>query len=195
MDASDPLPSLVSRAREGDQDAWNAIVERYLPLVCGVARRHRLSEADGDDVCQTVWLRLVEQLDKIREPAAMPGWIATTTRNECLRLIATRKRMTPVDPAESVTLAGVTDDVAGDGLVAAEERQALREGLAQLPADRRELLLVLLADPPVPYADISERLGIPIGSIGPTRARALEQLRNTQALRALIERPRLETGG
>jgi RNA polymerase sigma factor (sigma-70 family) len=186
---------LVSRAREGDQDAWNAIVERYLPLVCGVARRHRLSEADGDDVCQTVWLRLVEQLDKIREPAAMPGWLATTTRNECLRLIAARKRMTPVDPAESGTLAGVTDDVAGDDLVVAEERQALREGLAALPADRRELLLILLADPPVPYADISERLGIPVGSIGPTRARALEQLRNTSALRALIERPALGTGG
>ncbi len=108
MDASDPLPALVSQAREGDQGAWNAIVERYLPLVCGLARRYRLSEADGDDVCQTVWLRLVEKLGDIREPAALPGWIATTTRNECLRVIAGRKRMTPVDPVESSTLAGVT---------------------------------------------------------------------------------------
>ena len=186
MDASDPLPALVSRAREGDQGAWNAIVERYLPLVCGLARRYRLSEADGDDVCQTVWLRLVEKLDDLREPAALPGWIATTTRNECLRVISGRKKMTPVDPVDSTTLAGVEDDVAGDDLVAAEERQALRDGLAALPEDRRELLLILLTDPPVPYADISERLGIPIGSIGPTRARALEQLRNTPALRALI---------
>ncbi len=194
MNAADPLPALVSRAREGDQDAWNAIVERYLPLVCGLARRYRLSEADGDDVCQTVWLRLVEQLDALREPAALPGWIATTTRNECLRLIAARKRMTPVDPVESATLAGVTDDIAGDDLVAAEARQALREGLAELPADRQRLLLVLLADPPVPYADISEQLGIPVGSIGPTRARALEQLRNTNALRALVA-AELEKGG
>lgn len=185
MDASDPLPDLVSRAREGDQGAWNAIVERYLPLVCGLARRYRLSEADGDDVCQTVWLRLVEKLSDLREPAALPGWIATTTRNECLRLIAGRKRMTPVDPVESGALAGVTDDVSADDLLAAEQRQALREGLAELSEDRRELLLILLTDPPVPYADISERLGIPIGSIGPTRARALEQLRNTAALRAL----------
>ena len=186
MDASDPLPALVSRAREGDQGAWNAIVERYLPLVCGLARRYRLSEADGDDVCQTVWLRLVEKLDDLREPAALPGWIATTTRNECLRVISGRKKMTPVDPVDSTTLAGVEDDVAGDDLVAAEERQALRDGLAALPEDRRALLLILLTDPPVPYADISERLGIPIGSIGPTRARALEQLRNTPAMRALI---------
>ncbi len=186
MDASDPLPALVSQAREGDQSAWNAIVGRYLPLVCGLARRYRLSEADGDDVCQTVWLRLVEKLGDIREPAALPGWIATTTRNECLRVIAGRKRMTPVDPVESSTLAGVTDDLAGADLVAAEERQALRDGLASLPDDRRELLLILLTDPPIPYADISERLGIPVGSIGPTRARALEQLRNTPALRALI---------
>lgn len=191
MHAVDPLTDLVSRAREGDQDAWNAIVERYLPLVCGLARRYRLSEADGDDVCQTVWLRLVEQLDALREPAALPGWIATTTRNECLRLIAARKRMTPVDPVESATLAGVTDDIAGDDLVAAEARQALREGLAELPADRQRLLLILLADPPVAYADISAQLGIPVGSIGPTRARALEQLRSTRALRALSggERP------
>jgi RNA polymerase sigma factor (sigma-70 family) len=186
MDATDPLPALVSRAREGDQDAWNAIVERYLPLVCGLARRYRLSDADGDDVCQTVWLRLVEKLDDIREPAALPGWIVTTTRNECLRVISGRKKMTPVDPVESATLAGITDDVAGEELVAAEERQALREGLAALPDDRRELLMILLADPPVPYADISERLGIPVGSIGPTRARALEQLRNTPAMRAMI---------
>ncbi len=186
MDASDPLPALVSQAREGDQSAWNAIVERYLPLVCGLARRYRLSEADGDDVCQTVWLRLVEKLGDLREPAALPGWIATTTRNECLRVIAGRKRMTPVDPVESSTLAGVTDDLADADLVAAEERQALRDGLASLPDDRRELLLILLTDPPIPYADISERLGIPVGSIGPTRARALEQLRNTPALRALI---------
>jgi RNA polymerase sigma factor (sigma-70 family) len=187
MHAVDPLTDLVSSAREGDQDAWNAIVERYLPLVCGLARRYRLSEADGDDVCQTVWLRLVERLDTLREPAALPGWIATTTRNECLRVIAARKRMTPVDPVESATLAGVTDDIAGDDLVAAEARQALREGLAELPADRQRLLLILLADPPIPYADISAQLGIPVGSIGPTRARALEQLRNTRALQAIVE--------
>jgi RNA polymerase sigma factor (sigma-70 family) len=184
MDASYPLQALVASAREGDQGAWNAIVERFLPLVCALVRRHRLSEADGDDVSQTVWLRLVEHLDTLREPDALPGWISTTTRNECLRLLAARKRMTPVDPMESGSFGGVEADVSGVELVALEERQALRDGLAELPAGRRELLLLLLADPPIPYAEISERLGIPVGSIGPTRARTLEQLRNTRAMRA-----------
>jgi len=194
MDTSYPLHALVASAREGDQDAWNAIVERFLPLVCALVRRHRLSETDGDDVCQTVWLRLVEHLDALREPDALPGWISTTTRNECLRLLAARKRMTPVDPMDSSALGGVTEDVSGKDLVAIEERHALREALAELPAGRRELLVMLLTDPPIPYAEISERLGIPVGSIGPTRARALEQLRNTRALSAAIA-AELETGG
>ena len=194
MGTSDSLQSLVSSAKDGDQGAWNAIVERFLPLVCALVRRHRLSEVDGDDVCQTVWLRLVEHLDDLREPAALPGWISTTTRNECLRLIAARKRMTPVDPMDSRSLEGVAEDVSDVDLIAFEERHALREGLAELPAGRRELLLMLLADPPIAYADISERLGIPVGSIGPTRARALEQLRSTPALRALVTAA-LETGG
>ena len=194
MDTSYPLHALVASAREGDQDAWNAIVERFLPLVCALVRRHRLSEADGDDVCQTVWLRLVEHLDALREPDALPGWISTTTRNECLRLLAARKRMTPVDPMDSVSLEGVTEDVSGVDLVALEERHALREGLAELPSGRRDLLLMLLADPPIPYAEISEKLGIPVGSIGPTRARALAQLRNTRALITLVAAG-METGG
>ena len=194
MDTSYPLHALVAAAREGDQDAWNAIVERFLPLVSALVRRHRLSEADGDDVCQTVWLRLVEHLDALREPDALPGWISTTTRNECLRLLAARKRMTPVDPMDSGSLEGVTEDVSGVDLVALEERHALREGLAELPAGRRDLLMMLLADPPIPYAEISERLGIPVGSIGPTRARALAQLRNTRALITLVAAG-METGG
>ena len=194
MDTSYPLHALVASAREGDQSAWNAIVERFLPLVCALVRRHRLSEADGDDVCQTVWLRLVEHLDALREPDALPGWISTTTRNECLRLLAARKRMTPVDPMDSGSLEGVTEDVSGVDLVALEERHALREGLAELPSGRRDLLLMLLADPPIPYAEISEKLGIPVGSIGPTRARALAQLRNTRALIALVAAG-METGG
>lgn len=194
MDTSYPLHALVASAREGDQDAWNAIVERFLPLVSALVRRHRLSEADGDDVSQTVWLRLVEHLDALREPDALPGWISTTTRNECLRLLAARKRMTPVDPMDSGSLEGVTEDVSGVDLVALEERHALREGLAELPAGRRDLLMMLLADPPIPYAEISERLGIPVGSIGPTRARALAQLRNTRALITLVAAG-METGG
>jgi RNA polymerase sigma factor (sigma-70 family) len=185
VDASHPLSELVPAAKGGDQHAWDAIVERFLPLVGAIIRAHRLSEADGDDVSQTVWLRLVEHLGALREADALPGWIRTTTRNECLRLLGARGRVRVVDPQAEHGLDAVVPDVAGDDLLAAERRQLLREALAELPAGRRELLLLLLGDPPAAYEDISARLGIPIGSIGPTRARALEQLRRTRALREL----------
>jgi RNA polymerase sigma factor (sigma-70 family) len=178
------LAVLVARAQEGEQDAWDAIVERFLPLVGAIARQHRLSPADGDDVGQTVWLRLVEHLGGLREPAALPGWIRTTARHECLRLLAARGRTRAVDP-QAGGLDTVTDDVTDAGLLAAERRQALREALAELPEGRRELLLLLLVDPPLAYEEISRRLGMPIGSIGPTRARAFAQLRETAALRHL----------
>lgn len=188
MDASYPLTDLVRAARDGDQSAWDAIVERFLPLVDAIIRRHRLSEADGDDVSQTVWLRLVEHLGDLREPAALPGWLRTTTRNECLRVLGSRGRQVPVDPQEGTGMDGldrldtVELDSTDQELLAAERRQLLREALAELPAARRELLLLLLADPPLTYELISEQLGIAIGSIGPTRARALDQLRKTRAL-------------
>ncbi|GAB4001331.1 sigma-70 family RNA polymerase sigma factor [Nocardioides ultimimeridianus] len=185
VDASHPLATLVPAAVGGDQHAWDAIVDRFLPLVGAIIRAHRLSEADGDDVSQTVWLRLVEHLGALREPDALPGWIRTTTRNECLRLLGARGKVRAVDPQAEHGLDAVVPDAAGEELLAAERRQLLREALAELPAGRRELLLLLLADPPVGYEQISARLGIPIGSIGPTRARALEQLRRTRALREL----------
>ncbi|WP_082606093.1 RNA polymerase sigma factor [Nocardioides sp. Root190] len=182
---TEQLSTLVPAARGGDQHAWDTIVDRFLPLVGAIIRGHRLSEADGDDVSQTVWLRLVEHLGDLREPAALPGWIRTTTRNECLRLLAARGRVRPVDPQEDdgLRLDAVEDDVADAGLLVVERRQLLREALAELPDARRALLLLLVEVPPIAYEEISRRLGIPIGSIGPTRARALEQLRRTRALR------------
>jgi len=192
MDVTDPLAVVVRSAREGDQRAWDTIVDRFLPLVEAIIRRYRLSGPDGDDASQTVWLRLVEHLADLREPEALPGWIKTTTRNECLRVLAARARTRPVDPQEDPTLDGRDEPVPEAELVAAERRQALREGLAQLPDARRALLLLLLEDPPLEYAEISARLGIPIGSIGPTRARAFEQLRRTPALRRVSPEP---TGG
>ncbi len=186
MDTTGPLAALVHAAREGEQVAWDAIVDRFLPLVGAIIRRHRLSEADGDDVSQTVWLRLVEHLGALREPDALPGWIRTTARNECLRVLSARGRVQVVDPQEGGSFPDAdTADAIDDELLAAERRQALREALAELPAGRRDLLLLLLTDPPLGYEEISSRLGIPIGSIGPTRARALEQLRRTRALRGL----------
>lgn len=186
MPEPNSVDDLVTRARDGDQASWNALVDRYLPLVNAVIRRYRLSSADADDVNQTVWLRLVEHLGDLREPRALPGWLATTARNEALRVIRLRGRDTPADP-QGVTfeLRGERHDLDED-LIREERTQALRDGLRELPAARRELLELLMTDPPVSYDEISAQLGIPKGSIGPTRARALEQLRNTRAMRALV---------
>lgn len=174
---------LLAAARDGDQGAWNELVERFLPLVSGMIARHRLWGADAEDVNQTVWLRLVEHLGRIREPDALPGWIATTTRHECLALLRRNKRTSPVDPSFDQATA---DPDPTDDLMEAERRHALRTALEELSEGRRALLLMLLEDPPRPYAEISRILGIPVGSIGPTRARALATLRSTSALTALL---------
>ena len=81
------VTDLVTRARNGDKQAWDALVERYAPLIWSICRRHRLGGADAEDVGQNVWLQLVDQLDTIRDPAALPGWLATTTRRECGRVL------------------------------------------------------------------------------------------------------------
>lgn len=186
MDQADTA-TLVDAARRGDQSAWDDLVERFLPLVFGTMARLGLFGAEAEDVNQTVWLRLVEHLDQIREPRALPGWIVTTTRNESLRAFDKGRRVIPTDPQTDHQLDGPSDDrELADDLLVAERQQALMAALEELPGDRRELLLLLVSDPPVPYTEISRRLGIPIGSIGPTRARALEQLRHTDALRGFL---------
>src|SRR5437879_698620 len=92
---------LVTRARDGEKDAWDELVERYAPLVYSICRRYRVAQPDIDDVGQSVWLRLVEHLPGLREPAALPGWIATTTQRECFRLIRATSWVEPVDLADS----------------------------------------------------------------------------------------------
>lgn len=181
------MATLVIDARGGNQAAWNQLVERHLAMVASLIRRHRLSGADADDVNQTVWLRLVEHLDRIEEPKALPGWIATVTRNECLRMLQLRGRQIPTDPQTSPTFERPDDspDVIEE-LMTAQRHTALVEALVELPTDRRELILLLTEDPPLSYAEISSRSGLPIGSIGPTRARALEQLRRSHAFRHLM---------
>ena len=95
------LRDLLVAARVGDQNAWDTIVERFMPLVLSIARRFRLPEKDVEDVSQTVWLRLAENLNAIREPRALPGWISTTTRREALAVIKTARRSSSVDPGGS----------------------------------------------------------------------------------------------
>ena len=190
---ADPVPDglvvtdLVTRARTGDQQAWDTLVERYAPLIWSICCRYRLG-ADADDIGQSVWLRLVGQLGKIRDPAALPGWLATTTRRECLRLLGAARG--PVAESYVVDAEAVPDDQAktAEGVLLEAERHAvLREAFRDLaPCDQR-LIALLIEDPPVPYAEISARLRIPIGSIGPTRRRCLDKLRRHPAIAAMID--------
>ena len=181
------VAALVTRARDGDKQAWDALVERYAPLLWSICRRHRLGGADAADVGQSVWLHLVDQLDHLRDPAALPGWLATTTRRECGRIL--RGARGPDTARSAVDAETVPDERAGtveQDLLVAERHAALREAFTHLPPDGQQLIALLIADPPVPYAEISARLGIPVGSIGPNRARCLDKMRRYPAIAALI---------
>jgi len=181
------ITDLVTRAAKGDKHAWDALVERYIPLIWSICRRHRLSDADAEDVGQNVWLQLMQQLGKIRDPAALPGWLVTVTRRECLRVMAAAPR--PPAAGYAISAEIIADEQSGTAeqeLLAAERHAALREAFAALQPSGQRLIALLLEDPPVSYTEISARLGIPAGSIGPTRRRCLDKLRRYPAVAALI---------
>ncbi len=130
----DPVVTgLVTRATDGDRQAWDALIDRYAPLVWSICRRHRLEAADAQDAAQTVWLKLVDHLDKIRDPAALPGWLATTTQHECGRILRTVRRPGHAGHALAETIADDHAQTAEQDLLAAERHAALREAPGQLP--------------------------------------------------------------
>ena len=179
---------LVTRARCGDRSAWDQLVDRYSSLIWSICHRWQLDRTDAEDVGQAVWLRLVEQLDNLRDPAALPGWLATTTQRECSRTRRSRCRLAAggqVPDAEKLPdeQAATAEDV----LFMAERHAALRAAFTDLPANWQQLLTLLTTDPPTPYAEISVKLGIPVGSIGPNRSRCLDRLRRHPALAVLID--------
>lgn len=175
--------SLVERARDGDQAAWNQIVDRYATLVWSVCRRYNLAGSDAEDVAASVWLRLVERLGTIREPAALPGWIATTTRRECLQSLRKGSRQIPVEEDRFPDEESAASD---EWLLAQEQHIALRLGFAELTEKCRRLLSMLFDDPPAAYGEIATALGMTIGGIGPTRARCLDKLRASPTVAALM---------
>jgi RNA polymerase sigma factor (sigma-70 family) len=177
------VAALVSRVGEGDQAAWNELVERYSPLVWSICLHYQLNRQDIDDVGQNVWLLLVEHIGSLREPAALPGWLATTTRHEALRVLQASRRRDHADlPPDDQLPPGPADATIEQELIAAERDAALRAAFAELPRRCHELLALLMSDPPPGYAYISATLGLPVGSIGPTRARCLDRLRRSPHL-------------
>jgi RNA polymerase sigma factor (sigma-70 family) len=173
---------LVTRAREGDEQAWDDLVDRYLGMVHGICRGHRLGSDDAADVNQVVWLRLVEHLDRIRTPDAVGGWIAATTRNECLRVLRIAGRLVPTGD-EAVFDGEPTgrDPGIDTGLLVYERDRALMAAFARLGDRCQKLLRLLMADPVPSYDEIAAALDMPVGSIGPTRGRCLDRLRHLMA--------------
>ncbi len=170
---------LLAGAAGGSQASWNALVDRFGGLVWSVVRSFRLDPATAADVSQTTWLRLVENLDRIRKPEALAGWLATTARREALRVIAHRQRYVPTVAIEVMTDPVFVDPSAD--LVREERSRSLVSAFRELSAQCQQLLRLLAADPPLEYADIAEIIERPVGSIGPTRGRCLEQLRRRLA--------------
>jgi RNA polymerase sigma factor (sigma-70 family) len=169
------LRGVVRAARDGDRAAWNLLVARYSGLIWGVARAHRLGDADAADVVQTTWLRLVEHLDKIRNPEGVGAWLATTARHECLRVLRVGQRQLLTDGFDIPEQA--TETGLDARLLTNERDAALWRAFSQISERCGRLLRMLVASPPPSYEEIGAALDMPIGSIGPTRARCLEQLR------------------
>jgi len=184
-DASE-VSRLVRASASGSETAWNELVRRYSPLVMAVTRTYQLTADDAKDVSQTVWLRLVENLANLREPDALPGWLATTTQRECIRQLRQGRRVLPVDPHTDGALQLCEAVDPDTDILRAELHQAMRDGLAALPARDQALLKLRAADPPKSYEEISQIMGMPIGSIGPTLRRSLDRLRETTAMRAYL---------
>jgi RNA polymerase sigma factor (sigma-70 family) len=167
----------------GDEAAWSAIVDRFAGLVWSVARAHRLGPAEAADVAQTTWLRLVENLDRIKDPERLGAWLATTARRESLRHIRLQSR--EFATGEDSLFEAPSEDRADQRLITRERNTALRRAFARISERCQALLRLLAAPEPLSYEEIAAALGMPIGAIGSTRARCLDQLRRTPELAAL----------
>ncbi len=179
------MAALVSLAAAGDQRAVEALIQRYSGLVWSIAWGYHLSGADAADVSQVVWLRLVENVGRIRQPASVGAWLASVTRHECLRLLRRSEREVIV--FDDLDL----DEKSGDHdidfrLLSQERDAALRQAFSCLPPRWRMLLEVLMDAPSASYEQVAEAVGMPIGSIGPTRQRCLERLREAPELIELV---------
>ena len=171
---------LLARAVDGDQAAWNALVDRFSQMVWSIARGFRLDEATAKDVSQTVWLKLDENCHRVSDPERLPGWLATTCRREAMRVMGLRERTVPTDfeydiadEAPSLETMLIEDDEARSVVVA----------FRTLSGECQQLLRLLTTEPPLSYEEISDLIGRPIGSLGPTRSRCLERLKAAMASR------------
>src|ERR1700744_4973069 len=168
---------LVQRAAAGESWAWERLVDQYSRLIWAITRDFKLVESDAADVAQVTWLRLLENIHKIENPDRVGSWRATTARNECLRCLANRKRVVLAEDEDVLQGAAPAGPEIDERLLLEERAEQGREAMTRLPLRWQRMLDMLMADPPASYAEISDQLGLPVGSIGPTRSRRLARLR------------------
>lgn len=182
MTVIDQLPrpatttELLSAAVGGEQGAWEQLVRRFEPVVGAIVTSCRLQEADARDAAQRTWLRMIEHHWQIREAEALGGWLRTTARRECLQIIRERQLADPLQPTQTADVPDDTIDIE-QGVVDADTLDQLRRLIERLPTHCHQLMSLLFRDDPPPYAELARSMGIPVGSIGPTRARVLSKLR------------------
>ncbi len=170
---------LVQHAAKGAQDAWDRLVDEHSALVWAVIRSHRMPIGDAEDVFQTTWLRLVENLERIKDPERLSSWLVTTARRECLWLLRRAGREIPDDEIDhAVPDRDTAHPEPVDALLGREEHAEVHRAFGALPQRCQNVLrLTVLAPDKSGYSDIAEALGMPVGSIGPTRNRCLRHLR------------------
>jgi RNA polymerase sigma factor (sigma-70 family) len=178
------LAATVRAAVAGDGRAFASLVDRFDRPLRAIARSYGLSRWDADDVIQNTWMQFMQHGGGLREPAAVSGWLATTARRHCLRALQShvREHLTEDPALEERGQDGRLDA----GILAAERRAALDASLSRLSRRQRELITLLLDEPDISYTEVAQRLALPVGSIGPTRARSLSRLRRDRTLLALV---------
>jgi RNA polymerase sigma factor (sigma-70 family) len=169
------IAELVQGAAAGDAAAWDGLMDQYGRLIWSITRDFKLAESDASDVVQTTWLRLVEHIGRLEHPERVGAWLATTARNECLRSIASRKRLVLVGEEYGLEVIADHEQPADEVVLAAERTRTVRDAVKLLPHRWQRLMELLMAEQP--YAVIADRLDLPVGSIGPTRGRCLDRLR------------------
>lgn len=175
--------ALVYAARDRDEAAWAQLVARFNPMLRRIGHSYRLSPGDVDDVAQATWLRAFANIHRIREPAAIPGWLAATARREALRRLQTSTRECLSD--DPWTFERSAEDDPESEALAADRRAVLQRAMATLPKRHRALMMLIASQDKPDYRTISSALGMPIGSIGPIRGRCLARLQHHEELREL----------
>jgi RNA polymerase sigma factor (sigma-70 family) len=173
--ATTDAAALVRAAALGDERAWSALVDRFSKLVWAIARNHRLGADDAAEVSQTTWLRLAEHIDRLQDPSKVGAWLATTARHESLRVLRGAGRQIPM--GDNMPEPDRPAPAIDEELLRNERDRMLWQAFSRLPARDQALLRLLISDPMPSYDEIGAAMGMPVGSVGPTRARCLERLR------------------